>query len=413
MANENLETIGSFNIQDTFEMGAGDKELLSDLFAPETSTASPDDVQEIKDKQPEKSVVKPIDKKEKEEFEKTGQEEKTGQDLISSFLGDDDDDDEPELSDKESAGKDKKSNSDDKKDDEDDEEISQFAALANDLYNLGVFTKDEDEAPINTPEEFLEKFKSEKQRGAIEILDNFIGQFGEDYKQAFDAIFVKGVNPKEYFNTYNTIVNFAELDMTDETNQERVIRQALIEQDYSSEEIDEEIERIKNYGDLEVVANRHHKALVKKEAKKLEELKLKSEQEQQQRLEFKKQYINNVQNILQEKLKAKEFDGIPINPQLANELQDFLLTDKYKTSSGELITDFDRAILELKRPENHAQKVKVALLLKILEKDPTLSTIQKAGVSKKSNELFESVARQKGSSKTNVNKNQPSSWWTK
>jgi hypothetical protein len=50
--------------------------------------------------------------------------------------------------------------------------------------------------------------------------------------------------------------------------------------------------------------------------------------------------------------------------------------------------------LELKRPENHATKVKVALLLKILEKDPTLSTIQRTGVSKKSNELFGEVARQ-------------------
>ena len=50
--------------------------------------------------------------------------------------------------------------------------------------------------------------------------------------------------------------------------------------------------------------------------------------------------------------------------------------------------------MELKRPENHEQKVKVALLLKILEKDPTLSTIQKTGVTKKSNQLFTEVARQ-------------------
>jgi hypothetical protein len=98
--------------------------------------------------------------------------------------------------------------------------------------------------------------------------------------------------------------------------------------------------------------------------------------------------------VLQEKLKSKEFDGIPINPKLASELQDFLLVDKYKTASGETLTDFDRTILELKRPENHATKVKVALLLKILEKDPTLSTIQRTGVTKKSNELFGEVARQ-------------------
>jgi hypothetical protein len=112
-------------------------------------------------------------------------------------------------------------------------------------------------------------------------------------------------------------------------------------------------------------------------------------------------------------VKAKEIDGIPINPKLAGELQDFLLVDKYKTNSGETLTDFDKTILELKRPENHATKVKVALLLKILEKDPTLSTIQKTGISKKSNELFGEVARQvsKSSTKSSASQQKNNSWF--
>jgi len=85
---------------------------------------------------------------------------------------------------------------------------------------------------------------------------------------------------------------------------------------------------------------------------------------------------------------------------LASEIQDFLITEKYKTPSGETLTDFDKTILDLKRPENHTLKVKVALLLKLIEKDPTLSTIQKAGVTKKTDALFQEVARQ--SSKTSV-----------
>jgi hypothetical protein len=154
--------------------------------------------------------------------------------------------------------------------------------------------------------------------------------------------------------------------------------------------------------------------LVKKEAQKLAQMEQVAEQELQQKQAIKNQYINNVQQVLQDKLKSKEFDGIPINPKLANELQDFLLVDKYKTAGGETLTDFDRTILELKRPENHATKVKVALLLKILEKDPTLSTIQKTGVSKKSNELFGEVARQVTRTKSPSGSAQPSkqnSWF--
>ena len=134
--------------------------------------------------------------------------------------------------------------------------------------------------------------------------------------------------------------------------------------------------------------------LVKKEAVKLQHLEQKSEAELRQKAAIRNEYINNVQTILQEKVKTKEFDGIPINPKLATELQDFLLVDKWKTPSGETLTDFDRAILDMKRPENHAMKVKVGLILKMLEKDPTLSAIQRTGVTKKSNELFGEVARQ-------------------
>lgn len=56
-------------------------------------------------------------------------------------------------------------------------------------------------------------------------------------------------------------------------------------------------------------------------------------------------------------------------------------------------------------------KVKVGLLLKILEKDPTLSTIQKSGISKKSNELFGEVARQVSKSATKSSSPQKSNSW--
>jgi hypothetical protein len=192
-----------------------------------------------------------------------------------------------------------------------------------------------------------------------------------------------------------------------------ILKQALTDQGFDPEDVTTEIERLKNYGDLESVAAKHHKVLIKKEAAKLQKLEQDNEKALQQKAAIKNQYVSNVQNVLQEKLKTKEFDGIPINPKLASELQDFLLVDKYKTPSGETLTDFDRTILDLKRPENHESKVKVALLLKILEKDPTLSTIQKTGLSKKSNDLFSEIARQVSkSSNKSGGKSQPTSWFS-
>jgi hypothetical protein len=399
---DNLETMGNFSIQDTMEMGMGNQELLQGLFEPETASSNPEDVTPIiKDAEAPSAPVTPESPKGKDIVPpksvdgKTDEEKLEGQSMIADFLSDDEDDGDNIAA---PASKPAKPTSvDDTNDDADDEpQGTQFTALANDLFKLGVFTSedDEDSPTVTTAEEFLERFNDEKKKGANEIVQNFIGQFGEDYQEAFDAIFVKGVNPKDYFTTYNNVVGFAEMDLSDETNQERIMKQALTNQGFDQEDIETEIERLKNYGDLESVATKNHKVLVKKEASKLQELEANAEAELQQKARIRNQYINNVQTILQDKVKSKEFDGIPINPKLAGELQDFLLVDKWKTPSGETLTDFDRAILDLKRPENHAQKVKVGLILKMLEKDPTLSTIQKTGITKKSNELFGEVARQ-------------------
>jgi hypothetical protein len=57
-------------------------------------------------------------------------------------------------------------------------------------------------------------------------------------------------------------------------------------------------------------------------------------------------------------------------------------------------------------------KVKLGLLMKMLEKDPTLSTIQRTGVTKKSNELFGEVARQVTKTKSTTGSGaKPNSWF--
>jgi len=397
-----------FGIQNTTETGAGDQQLLNDLMSPETSTGDPDDITPIvNETDPPKAETNDDPPKGKDITPpksvdgKTDEEKQSGESLIADFLSDSDDDldddytpTEPKLE------KDQEIDNDNDGDDDDgdeniDDQGNKFTALSNDLFKLGVFNKeDEEEVSISTPEEFLERFNAEKKKGATELVQNFIGQFGEDYQNAFDSIFVKGVDPKEYFGAYEKVVNFSEMDLSKEQNQVSIMKQALADQGFELEDIDKENERLQNYGDLDTVATRHHKVLVKKEAKKLQQLDKEAEQVQQQKVAIRNQYINNVQSILSNKLEEKEFDGIPLNSNLANELQDFLLVDKWKTPAGENLTDFDRAILDLKRPENHEMKVKVGLLMKVLEKDPTLSTIQRKGASKQTDKLFGEVARQ-------------------
>ena len=199
-----------FGIQNTMEMGMGNSELLNDLMSPETSTSNPDDIKdiisEVNDPAPTKTKapnIKTIGDTMAEG--KEPEEPKDPTQSISDFLGDDPDEDEDD--DLPAIAKPKAKEAAATSDDGDDDfpEVSKFTALSNDLFNLGVFTKedDEDSVDINSPEEFLERFQAEKKKGAIEVVNNFIGQFGEDYQQAFEAIFVNGVDPKSYFSAYN------------------------------------------------------------------------------------------------------------------------------------------------------------------------------------------------------------------
>jgi hypothetical protein len=396
----------NFGIISSTEYGTGSPELLEGLFASETSTEDPDkivpivkEVEDVKDKVPEV-------KRGKEIVPKPDGEELTNQDLLTNFLAEEEsDNDDGEETHTDPIVKDKETTTE--------TDDNPFTTLHKELLELNVFTKDDEDGEeelVKTPEEFLARFNLEKKKGASEIMDRFISQFGEDYQNAFQAIYVKGVDPKEYFSTYNTITDFATLDITKEENQIAIMRQSLTDEGLEPDDIKDEIEKLQNYGDLESAATKRHKILIRKSALKLQELEQKSEQELKQKAEIKNQFINNVRKTIDEKLKTKEYDGIPLNPKLAQELHDFLLVDGWVTPSGEKLTGFDKAILDLKRPENHALKVKVALLLKIMEKDPNLSTIQKAGVTKKSEELFKQTVGSVKKVKTSSTEPQSRSW---
>ena len=239
---DNLDNISpSFNIESTFEIGAmGNTYLIRDLIAPETATASPDDITDIKD---DKSIVKqPIIKDENTNDNKDDKKKDEENPLASFFSNNnDDDDDSSDDVDSQDDTKDKNVSHETFDDNKDDNQESIFSSFAKDLFKIGAFTKNEDEEDeinISTPEEFLDRFNKEKNKGAIEMVNNFIGQFGEDYQKAFEAIYVKGVNPKDYFGTYNQIVDFASMDLKEENNQVVVIRQSLEDQGWEKEDID-------------------------------------------------------------------------------------------------------------------------------------------------------------------------------
>jgi len=306
---------------------------------------------------------------------------------------------------------------------EDTEEVDGITQLAQDLYKVGIFNKydDEEEAP-ETTDEFIEKFNDEKRRVAEELVYNFAGRHGEDFRDAFNAIFVDGVDPREYLFKYMEVSTFKDMDITDEDNQKRVIQTSLKNQGWDDSDIKEELKKLELNSDLETTATRYHKALVKTEEQKLsrmqEETKVRNEQKKVQ----VQQEAQNIRNIMTEALKKQELDGIPVTREDIPKIIDTVEKKTWKMQDGNLITDYECALLELNRPGNHTEKLKLAALIRRSMGDDwqpgkplklDFGPIGKKAVSKESNEVFNWVKSKsaKSSKGTKATADEDTDFW--
>lgn len=270
--------------------------------------------------------------------------------------------------------------------DEDDTYIN----LGRDLLRLGVFSKNsedetEENLDIKTGDQLLERFNLEKKKGAINIIENFLSQYGEDYRKMFDAVFVNGVSPQEYLQSFSKIEAIGNIDLSSESNQERVVKAYYKSLKWDDAKIENRISKLKDYGDLEDEAKTYHEVLLNKEKENAAALEQKKIQDAQEAKEKEAVTKRSYQRILNEKLKSQDFDGIPINQQDIEATINYMSEKKYKLQSGELLSEYDKDLLELNRPENHELKVKLGLLMR---KKLDLTSVKKTTISKKSDAIF-------------------------
>jgi hypothetical protein len=282
---------------------------------------------------------------------------------------------------------------------EGDDDKSQFEILSKSLYQAGVFTADVDPETgeevvhtAKTPEEFKKLFEYQKQRDMYAMLDNHLSKFGEDRQELFDAIFNKGVDPKEYLPVYNRIEDFESLTTDTEANQERIVSEWYRRSGVPEDKIAGRVQKLKDISELQaeaedtlpLIINQDKKALKDQEDNKAAEI----EADKQKDVQYK----NSLVKILTEKIQSKEFDGIPVSEQTAQKAFDFLYNKKWQGKDGKKFTDFDKFVLELNKPENHALKIKAGLLF---QNNLDLTKVQKKAVSKESSELFSEFATKK------------------
>ncbi len=313
-----------------------------------------------------------------------------------------------ELDEEEVEGKTKQKSTEESDEVEEGSDISEFAELSKGFFKAGIWSRDDDEDEDyypETEEDFIERNEYEAQKRANGYISQVATRHGEEAKELFDAVYLHGVPVKEFVSKWQESQDFKAMDLTDESNQERVVRAAYEQQGIPADKISEKIRKLKLSEDLEDEANTWHTALVKKQDTQLQRM----EQESQRKLEAKKQadiqYSTGIRNILAEKAKSQDFDGIPVNTKTAEKAKDFLETKKWKLGDGTLITDFDRMIMELKNPANFETLVKLGLLVDYEPGKPIklkLDSVEKRKDSVKAQERFFNIDK-KGKKPGNSN----------
>lgn len=408
-------SVDNFGIMSTEEIQAGEAFLSSDPEDIKVIPPKVDTTVETEESQTKKAVKKqPLKKQVEEETEEEEDKPEPKKELKDKQLFDvldEKGDEEPE---DEKDTKDSPKGTEEGEGAEDGEE-NMFSTIAQELVNHGIFTLDEEEEGIelSTPEELLERFQYESRKQASMVIDKFLSRYGDNYRDMFENVFVRGINPVDYLNRYTKVEGIKDLDLTDESNQERIVRELYKSEGRSSEYIDKKLTQLKNYNDLLDEATEAQKILVTKEQQQIDEAAAKKQAELTRRQEIRTEYMNNVGKILNDKLKTKDFDGIPVDRKFAENIYGYLTQERFQTPDGELLTTFDKDILDLKRPENHETKVKIAMLLQLLKEDPQLTKLAKKAVSKESNTLFQGLKKtaMKSGKKETEKETEPKSWF--
>lgn len=274
-------------------------------------------------------------------------------------------------------------------------ELTEFAALSEGMFKAGIWTRDEDEDETFFPqseEDFIERHQYEGQKLANNYIGQFAGRHGEDARQLFDAVYKDGVPIKDYVAKWQESQDFKSMDMTDEGNQERVVRTFLEQQGVPGEKITEKLKKLRLSEDLEDEANTYHSALVKRQETDLQKIEENSRKLTEQKKQRDLQYLTSIDNIYADKLKSQEFDGIPINTQTADQAKSMLKDKKWKMNDGTLITDWDRIVMDLDSPQNYEVKAKLALLIKPYQPgkplELNLQGVEKRAVTKTAQQQF-------------------------
>lgn len=205
------------------------------------------------------------------------------------------------------------------------------------LIDEGTLAAFDDEKPLDeyTKQDIVELLKAnfaEKERVYKEQTPvEFFEALPVELKVAAKYVADGGTDMKALFSTLARVEQTKGLDVTEDTDQETIVRNWLRVTNYGTdEEIEDEILSFKDKGDLEKKATQFKPKLIAKNAEFVAQELKKTEMLKKQQEEAATNYINSVENILQ----PDNLNGIPLDKKTKQMLFDGMVNTKYQSASG-------------------------------------------------------------------------------
>lgn len=240
-----------------------------------------------------------------------------------------------------------------------------------------------------------DKFEDQVESRVAELMQDI-----PDVGKQFIQFISKGGNPYQFIQQFSSNDSglTEDMDMTDESDQETVMRTVLASEGYDKDYIDNNIEFLKEKGKLESIAKTKFDKWLESENENRENLVKQQKEAVKAEKENRRKWREEIVEATSE---LEDIGGLSLTPKIKQMLPDYLSEKTIELESGGSITEFQKDIFEVIKNKNAA--FQLAILLKGRKEDGTFdfSDIEKKAETTTTQQVKDTIRNaSKGSTKT-------------
>jgi len=229
--------------------------------------------------------------------------------------------------------------------------------------------------------------------GFEESLNNKVKDLFEDMPpmvKEFNKFVLDGGSPEEFIASYNnrsTSVITENLDLTEESNQELVVRKALESEGHDADYIETQLEFLKEKGKLEMMSEKHYQKWEAENQENKKEFLRRQEEYKRSLKENERTLKNTVSTFITDN---KEVNGLKFSSQDKTVLPNYMSKRNVKLENGQEITEMQRDLYTAMQDET-----KAILIAKLLKTNFDFSSLKNSVATEVTKKAKEELRRSK------------------